>query len=72
MPTKKVFQKKSFKIMLTGQIVIESDSFLEYWQNRLIHVNTASMGNLTLDIKINPLNLDISNQAIRAFPKFYL
>ena len=31
---KKVFEKKANKLCLMGQIVIESHSFLEYWQNR--------------------------------------
>ena len=35
---KKVFNKKSKKLCLMGRIVTESHSFLEYWQNRLIHV----------------------------------
>ena len=36
--TKKLGRKKSKRLCLMGQIVIESDSFLEYWQNRKIHV----------------------------------
>ena len=34
MPTKKYFIEKAKKLCLIGQIVIESKSFLEYWQNR--------------------------------------
>jgi len=34
MPTKKYFIEKSKKLSLMGQIVNESHSFLEYWQNR--------------------------------------
>ena len=30
---KKVFRTKAYKLCLIGQIVIESHSFLEYWQN---------------------------------------
>ena len=37
MPTKKYFKKKANKLCFMGQIVIHS--FLEYWQNRLIHVS---------------------------------
>ena len=38
MPTKKYLRKKAKKLCLMGQIVIENHSFLEYWQNREIHV----------------------------------
>ena len=38
MPTKKYLRKKANKLCLMGQIVIENHSFLEYWQNREIHV----------------------------------
>ena len=31
---KKYNRKKAYKLCLMGQIVIESNSFLEYWQNR--------------------------------------
>ena len=34
MPTKKDLREKNNKLCLMGQIVIESHSFLEYWQNR--------------------------------------
>ena len=33
MPTKKYLRKKAEKLCLIGEIVIESHSFLEYWQN---------------------------------------
>ena len=36
--TKKYLRKNANKLCLMGQIVIESHSFLEYWQNHLIHV----------------------------------
>ena len=39
MATKNIW-KKAKKLCLMGQIVIESHSFLEYWQNRKIHVRT--------------------------------
>jgi len=35
MPTKNYFNKKANKLCLMGQIVIESPSFLEYWQNHV-------------------------------------
>ena len=38
MPTKKYLIEKANKLCLMGKIVTESHSFLEYWQNRLIHV----------------------------------
>ena len=34
MPTKKYLIEKVNKLCLMGPIVIESHSFLEYWQNR--------------------------------------
>ena len=34
MPKKKYLRKKAKKLCLLGQIVIESHSFLDYWQNR--------------------------------------
>ena len=39
MLTKK-YLKKGKQLCLMGEIVIESHSFLEYWQNRKIHVRT--------------------------------
>ena len=33
MPAKKYKKRKAKKLCLIGQIVIESHSFLEYWQN---------------------------------------
>ena len=34
----KKYIKKANKLCIMGQIVIESHSFMEYWQNRKMHV----------------------------------
>ena len=53
-----IYEKMQKKICLMGQIVIESYRFLEYWQNRWIHVSSSSFdfiwaGNFKMvDIKI--------------------
>ena len=38
MPTKNYLRKKAIKLCIRGQIVIESHSFLKYWQNCELHV----------------------------------